>query len=75
MYVEDGREPAIAEGAGTIGVELLAAGPFDTIVVPVGDGALIAGVACWIKHHAAGNSHGWRVRQRRAVHGHELASR
>ena len=45
-------EPAIAEGAGTIGVELLAAGPFDTIVVPVGDGALIAGIARWIKHHA-----------------------
>jgi threonine dehydratase len=52
VYVEDGKEPAIAEGAGTIGVELLAAGPFDTIVVPVGDGALIAGVAHWIKHHA-----------------------
>jgi threonine dehydratase len=52
VYVEDGKEPAIAEGAGTIGVELLGAGPFDTIVVPVGDGALITGVACWIKHHA-----------------------
>jgi threonine dehydratase len=52
VYVEDGREPAIAEGAGTIGVELLRAGPFDTIVLPVGDGALITGVACWIKNHA-----------------------
>jgi threonine dehydratase len=49
VYVEDGREPAIAEGAGTIGVELAAAGPFDAIVIPVGDGALIAGVARWIK--------------------------
>jgi threonine dehydratase len=52
VYVEDGREPMIAEGAGTIGVELLRAGPFDTVVVPVGDGALITGVARWIKEHA-----------------------
>jgi threonine dehydratase len=52
VYVEDGKEPAIAEGAGTIGVELLAAGPFDTVVLPVGDGALITGVARWIKDRA-----------------------
>jgi threonine dehydratase len=50
-FVQDGREPAIAEGAGTIGRELLRAGPFDTVVLPVGDGALIAGVARWIKAH------------------------
>lgn len=50
IYVEDGRETAIAEGAGTIGLEL-AATPFDTLVVPVGDGALITGVACAIKAH------------------------
>jgi threonine dehydratase len=52
IFVEDGKEPAIAEGAGTIGLELLRAGPFDTVVLPVGDGALITGVALWIKHHA-----------------------
>src|SRR5262245_3758127 len=52
IFVEDGKEPAIAEGAGTIGIELLRAGPLDTIVLPVGDGALIAGIACWIKHYA-----------------------
>jgi threonine dehydratase len=52
VFVEDGKEPAIAEGAGTIAIELLRAGPLDTVVLPVGDGALIAGVACWIKHHA-----------------------
>src|SRR5262245_13585583 len=52
VYVEDGKELAIAEGAGTIGVELIAAGPFDTVVVPVGDGALITGIARWIKEHA-----------------------
>ena len=52
VYVEDGKEPAIAEGAGTIGVELISAGPFDTVVIPVGDGALIAGVARWIKERS-----------------------
>jgi len=52
VYVDDGREPAIAEGAGTIGVELAAAGPFDAVVVPVGDGALITGIARWFKHAA-----------------------
>ncbi|PRX49512.1 threonine dehydratase [Prauserella shujinwangii] len=50
--VVDGREPAIAEGAGTIGVELLETPGIDTVVVPVGDGALINGVACWLKTHA-----------------------
>jgi peptide deformylase len=49
-FVEDGREPAIAEGAGSIAIELCARGDaFDAIVVPVGDGALIGGVARWIK--------------------------
>jgi len=52
VYIDDGRETAIAEGAGTIGVELLRAGSFDTVVIPVGDGALITGVALWIKNHA-----------------------
>jgi threonine dehydratase len=52
VFVEDGREPAIAEGAGTIGVELLQAGPLDTVVLPVGDGALITGVGRWIKAHS-----------------------
>jgi threonine dehydratase len=52
LFVEDGREVAIAEGAGTIGVELVAATPLDTLVVQVGDGALIGGVARWIKEHS-----------------------
>jgi threonine dehydratase len=52
VYIEDGRETAIAEGAGTIGIELVAAAPFDAIVVPVGDGALITGIARWVKHRA-----------------------
>src|SRR5262249_26437148 len=50
--VEDGRDVEIAEGAGTIGRELLRwPEPFDSILVPVGDGALLAGVACWVKAH------------------------
>ena len=48
--VEDGFDPAIAEGAGSIGVELLARGDaWDAIVVPLGDGALSGGVARWVK--------------------------
>ena len=49
LLVVDGLYPEMAEGAGTIGVELEAAGPFDVAVVQVGDGALIAGVARWLK--------------------------
>ncbi len=51
VFIEDGRQPAIAEGAGTIGVELARAEPCDTVVLPVGDGALISGVARWLKAH------------------------
>jgi threonine dehydratase len=50
--VEDGRDHAIAEGAGTIGLELLRwPEPIDAILVPVGDGSLIAGVARCVKAH------------------------
>jgi threonine dehydratase/peptide deformylase len=49
-FVEDGREPEISEGAGSIAVELLAHGDaFDAVIIPVGDGALITGMARWIK--------------------------
>jgi threonine dehydratase len=53
--IEDGRIPAITEGAGTIGVELQRwPEAFDTILVPLGDGALLGGVARWVKaHHPA----------------------
>lgn len=48
-FVEDGREPAISEGAGAIAVELLrASAPLDAIFVPVGNGGLIAGIAHWV---------------------------
>jgi threonine dehydratase len=52
LFVEDGREVAIAEGAGTIGVELVAETSLDTLVIQVGDGALIGGVARWVKEHS-----------------------
>jgi len=48
--IEDGREPALGEGAGTIGLELLSwPEPFDAILVPLGDGSLLAGIARWVK--------------------------
>jgi threonine dehydratase len=49
FLIVDGLEPAIAEGAGTIGLELAPAGKIDTAVVQLGDGALITGIACWLK--------------------------
>jgi threonine dehydratase len=52
LFIEDGEVAAISEGAGTIGKELLEAGEIDTAVIPVGDGALIAGIALWLRAHS-----------------------
>ena len=53
LLVQDGREAAIAEGAGTIGVELLRwHEPFDAMAIPLGDGALLGGIARWVKAHS-----------------------
>jgi threonine dehydratase len=49
LHVVDGLRPEMAEGAGTIGLELDVSGPLDTAVVQIGDGALISGIACWLK--------------------------
>jgi threonine dehydratase len=49
IFVEDGADEGVTEGAGTIAVELLAAGTIDAVVVPLGDGALITGIAAWMK--------------------------
>jgi threonine dehydratase len=54
LLIVDGLHPEVAEGAGTIGVELATAGPIDTAVVQIGDGALISGVARWLKEHRPG---------------------
>jgi threonine dehydratase len=52
-FIEDGREPAIAEGAGTIALELCRwAQPIDVVIVPVGNGALIGGIGRWMRAHA-----------------------
>jgi threonine dehydratase len=50
-FVEDSRDPEPTLGAGTIAVELTeGVPPIDTMLVPLGNGALLAGVGCWIKH-------------------------
>jgi threonine dehydratase len=49
LLILDGLEVAVAEGAGTIGIELARAGELDTAVIQLGDGALITGIACWFK--------------------------
>ena len=47
---EDGLEPEIAEGAGSIAVELLSERPaLDALVLPLGNGALLNGNARWVK--------------------------
>jgi threonine dehydratase len=51
LYVEDGHLGPIAEGAGTIALELLEAEPnLDALFVPLGNGSLINGIGTWIKH-------------------------
>jgi threonine dehydratase len=51
--VEDGLEREISEGAGSIAVELLNdPRPFDAVLVPLGNGAMLNGMARWIKAHA-----------------------
>ncbi|MDT0341645.1 threonine ammonia-lyase [Streptomyces litchfieldiae] len=48
--VEDGSTPPLAEGAGTIAVELTRGGPVpDVVLVPAGNGSLACGVAAWFK--------------------------
>lgn len=50
MMLADGLDPEAAEGAATIAVELMAADRKpDCIVVPLGNGALLTGVARWAK--------------------------
>ena len=54
-FVQDGRDPWIAAGAATMAVELTEAGVLpDVALVPVGNSALILGVAVWLREHAPG---------------------
>jgi len=51
LYVEDGLAPEIAEGAGTIAVELGRLNePLDAMFIPLGNGSLINGIGTWVKH-------------------------
>lgn len=52
LLVVDGDDKAIAEGAGTIAFELtrqLSGPPLDSLVLPMGNGALATGAGAWIK--------------------------
>ena len=51
-FVEDGAEPAIAQGAGTIALELLAQARPDVVLLPLGNGALLEGVGSAIRAHS-----------------------
>jgi peptide deformylase len=48
--VEDGLEPEVSEGHGTLAIELLARGQhLDAVIIPIGNGALFNGMARWLK--------------------------
>lgn len=48
--VEDGRDPELSEGAGSVAVELLERDDvIDAVTVPLGNGALLSGIARWLK--------------------------
>jgi threonine dehydratase len=54
LFVEDGGDRFIAEGAGTIAKEITEAldrtdTALDAVLVPLGNGALLTGVGAWIK--------------------------
>lgn len=50
LWVADGLDPEAAEGAATIALELLSGpGAPDVLAVPLGNGALLTGVARWAK--------------------------
>lgn len=50
MMLADGLDPEASEGAGTMALELLAGPtPPECIVVPLGNGAMLTGIARWAK--------------------------
>jgi threonine dehydratase len=55
LLLDDATDAHVPVGAGTIGLELLEQlGDFETVYVPVGDSALIRGVAAYLKVHRPG---------------------
>jgi threonine dehydratase len=51
LYLEDGLLGPIAEGAGTIAVELARLpDTLDAVFVPLGNGSLVNGIGAWLKH-------------------------
>ena len=53
LLLEDGKFAAVSEATATIAMELQQQKtPFDAIVVPLGGGALLAGIARWMKASA-----------------------
>lgn len=51
--VVDGKDAAISEGAGTIGLELLREAPApDTLIIPLGNGAMLNGIATVVRAQA-----------------------
>jgi threonine dehydratase len=51
-FVEDGAEPAIAQGAATIALELLAEAAPEVVLVPLGNGALLEGIGSVLRARA-----------------------
>jgi threonine dehydratase len=51
-FVEDGDAVEITESYGTIAMELLRGEPPELVLVPVGNGALIAGIGTWLRASA-----------------------
>lgn len=52
-FVEDSREAATGEGAATIGLELAQwPEPFDSLLIALGNGAMLTGIGRWFKAHS-----------------------
>jgi threonine dehydratase len=57
IFVEDGTLAPIAEGAGTIALELTGNPErLDAVLVPLGDGALINGIGAWMREKSPGTA-------------------
>jgi threonine dehydratase len=53
IFVEDGAHAEIAEGAGTIALELTdECDELDAVFVPLGNGSLATGIGCWFKRYS-----------------------